>query len=128
MLGSWQRINDKSGNNTYEKWYATMDGKYIGYGHTVKNGDTIFQEHLSIKTDQIISKTRASTYILEVTGVNDEPTKFVIEKMDDYSFTAVNLKNEFPTHITYSMVNDTLAALVSNKEYAVDFKFLKFTE
>lgn len=62
---------------------------------------------------------------LQVTGVNENPTLFIIEEMNEHSFTAVNLENEFPTHISYSFVNDTLKAQVFNKELSVDFKFLK---
>jgi hypothetical protein len=124
IIGSWERIDDKPSKKTFEQWNATIDGKYIGYGHTIENGDTIFQENMVIKADINLKQTSKNPYVLEVSGVNENPTIFRIEEMNEHSFTAVNLENEFPTHITYKIKNDTLIAQVSNKEMSIDFKFV----
>ncbi len=101
-----------------------MDGKYIGHGYTIKDGDTIFQENMVIRSYNNLKKTSDNPYVLEVTGVNESPTVFRIEEMNEHNFTAVNLENEFPTHITYEIRNDTLVAQVSNQEMSIDFKFV----
>lgn len=125
LIGSWERIDDKPGKKTYEKWFLTMDGEYKGEGYTMQQTDTIFIENMVIKFDNTKSKSAKNSWIFEVTGVNEEPTIFKINDYSDDSFTAVNLTNEFPTHIRYEIKNDTLNASVSNNEFNVDFKFVR---
>lgn len=45
--------------------------------------------------------------------------------MASKSFTAVNFGNEFPTHIRYSLLNDTIIANVSNKSMSITYEFVK---
>jgi len=125
LIGSWERVDDQVGRKTFEKWNPTMDGIYIGHGYTLKDRDTVFQEYLTIKPTSILSKENDTPWILEVTGVNEQPTIFNIEKYDDSSFTAVNLENEFPTHIEYSIINDSLKARVYNTNHEIIFTFKK---
>lgn len=125
LAGSWSRVEEAGDNKTYEKWMPTMSGNYNGHGFTLHKNDTVFEELLSIRSQNKLSKGKESLWILEVTGVNEEPTIFDIEDSTVNSFTAVNLKNEFPTHIKYSYRNDTLTALVSNDSLQIDFKFIK---
>ncbi|MEO9952249.1 DUF6265 family protein [Nonlabens sp.] len=125
LAGSWSRVEEPGENKTYEKWIPTMNGNYNGHGFTLHKNDTIFEEFLSIKPLSKFSKGKEYSWVLEVTGVNEKPTVFNIVDITVNSFTAVNLKNEFPTHINYSYNNDTLKALVSNDSLQIDFKFIK---
>ncbi|WP_405378475.1 DUF6265 family protein [Nonlabens sp. Asnod3-A02] len=125
LSGSWSRVEEAGENKTYEKWIPTINGNYNGHGFTLHKKDTVFEEFLSIKPLSKLSKGKESSWVLIVTGVNEEPTIFNIEDTTVNSFTAVNLENEFPTHIRYSYKNDTLKALVSNDSLHIDFKFIK---
>lgn len=126
LAGSWERLNETDGKTTFEKWIPTIDGKRInGHGYTLQQNDTIFEEILVIKQKDLLSKNEDDLWILEVTGVNEKPTIFYIKECTHNSFTAVNLQNEFPTHIKYSRNKDTLNAEVYNDDYSIDFNFIK---
>ncbi|MGJ8683005.1 MAG: hypothetical protein ACSHWW_00175 [Nonlabens sp.] len=118
LLGSWQRVDDQPGRFTYEEWHRTTEGTYLGKGLTLQDKDTVFQEALAIyKVDDL--------WVLEVIGVNESPTIFEIIEFSSTSFTAVNLKNEFPTHIEYSIERDSLKAIVYSKERSINYTFVK---
>ena len=125
LAGKWQRLDDKPGNTTFEKWNITIDGKYIGHGYTLRDLDTVFKERLVIKPKSKLANNNNDPWVLQVTGVNESPTIFEIKESTDYSFTAVNLENEFPTHINYAIVNDSLKAQVYNDEMSIYFTFIK---
>jgi len=125
LIGQWQRIDDEPGRKTFENWSLNDIGHYTGYGYTLQENDTVFEEQLAIKPENKTSKSADNSWILEVTGVNQSPTIFKVEQWDMDSFTAVNLDNEFPTHIKYAISKDTLNALVSNEEMNIEFTFIK---
>lgn len=118
LIGDWQRLNDTNDKTTFEHWKTADSFHLTGLGYTLQQSDTIFKEDL-------VLYFKEKNWILEVTGVNESPTLFTIEKFTDSSFTAVNLENEFPTHIQYTIHQDTLKAAVSNKEFEVVFNFMK---
>lgn len=118
LTGSWTRINDEEGSQTYEVWKKISDGVYEGKGWKMKNSDTVFQEDLRITgTDSI--------WNLEVRGVNEQPTYFRITKSSEGSFTAENEQNEFPKKIIYSIEDNNLKAVISDDENEVEFLFIK---
>ncbi|PRP67754.1 DUF6265 family protein [Nonlabens agnitus] len=125
LIGDWQRINDEEGKITYEKWLPTHAGIYLGHGYTLAQNDTVFQERLALKPVGKSDRANFKNWALEVTGVNEEPTVFRLQDYTDSSFTVVNLKNEFPTHIKYYIQQDTLKAIVRNAEWSIDFAFVK---
>jgi len=125
LVGDWQRINDEPGKKTFEHWLPTHAGQYLGHGFTLQGKDTIFEERLSIKSTSKSDSQDFNNWVLQVSGVNEQPTIFELEEYTDDSFTAVNMSNEFPTHITYSIANDTLKAQVSNEEFSIAFDFVK---
>ncbi|QMU65577.1 MAG: hypothetical protein GKR88_15665 [Flavobacteriaceae bacterium] len=113
-MGNWTRLNDKSGQKTYEKW----NSDFTGIGYTLQEKDTVFKEILSI-----INKN--DTLYLQVEGVNEKPTLFRFTSQTQISFTCENPKNEFPKKISYYMHSDTLKATVSNDDFTIDFVFIK---
>ncbi|AGC76536.1 putative lipoprotein [Nonlabens dokdonensis DSW-6] len=121
LEGNWQRVNDKEGLKTYEYWEQDVNQDYLAYsgiGFTLQEKDTVFKEDLQILFED-------KHWNLVVTGVNENPTVFKIEEFTEDSFTAVNLQNEFPTHIRYSLENDTLKASVSKDSTAIGFHFIR---
>lgn len=120
LLGSWERTNDQEGRNTFEIW--TKDVKeYKGLGYTMSAGDTIFKEQLRLfKQD--------TTWILEVSGVNESPTPFVITSFTTHSFIAQNPENEFPKNIHYNYFDDTITATISDEETEILFIYWRLED
>ena len=112
LIGSWERVNDESGNLTFENW----NSNFTGIGYTLKDSDTIFKEELSIIELN-------DTLFLKVTGVNEEPTLFKFTNQTNISFTCENKLNEFPKEVSYRLENDSLKASVSNEEFSIEFVF-----
>ena len=118
LNGSWIRSNDEEGNSTYEHWMKISATEYSGSGCTLRGGDTIFNEGLRlIKTGE--------EWSLEVTGVNEDPTLFLIINHTDSSFECENKINEFPKLIEYSVHKDILLAKISDEENEISFSFTK---
>jgi hypothetical protein len=118
LIGSWMRTNDKDGQITYEHWKKNSDLEYKGLGCTIQNNDTIFKEQLRLfKMNE--------TWIYEVTGVNENPTRFQLTNQTDNSFESENEFNEFPKIIEYSLNDDVLHAKISDEETEISFSFEK---
>ena len=114
LIGEWQRLNDKPGNQTYEIWNTNL----VGMGYTMKGQNRSFQETLSIITIN-------DTLNLEVKGVNENPTLFKFTNQTDTSFVCENPKNEFPKKIKYFIENKQLKAEVSSDDFKINFVFDK---
>jgi len=118
LNGSWIRSNDEEGNSTYEHWIKNSATEYTGVGCTLRGSDTIFKEGLRlIQTGE--------EWSLEVTGVNEDPTRFLIIDHTDNSFECENQDNEFPKIIEYSVHNNILLAKISDEETEISFSFEK---
>jgi len=118
LEGSWIRSNDEEGNSTYEYWMKNSATEYTGLGCTLRGVDTIFKEGLRlIKSGE--------EWSLEVTGVNEDPTLFLIINHTDSSFECENKVNEFPKLIEYSVHKDILLAKISDEETEISFSFTK---
>ncbi len=110
------RSNDKEGNITYEYWSKNSSTEYIGLGCTLHNSDTIFKENLRlIKTGE--------KWNLEVTGVNENPTLFLILSHSKSSFECENRNNEFPKNIEYTLRDNILLAKISDGDTEIRFSF-----
>jgi hypothetical protein len=115
LLGSWERTNDEEGRNTFEVW-SKIGTVYTGLGYTMSAGDTIWQESLRLfKQD--------TTWTLEISGVNETATPFVLTSYTANSFVAENPNNEFPKTITYRYFDDTITAVISDDETEIPFIF-----
>lgn len=120
LLGSWERTNDQEGRNTYEIW-TKNEKEYTGFGYTLQAGDTIFKERLRLYK-------RDSTWTLEVSGVNESPTPFLLTSFTTHSFVAQNPQNEFPKTIHYNYFDDTITATISDEETEIPFIFWRVLE
>lgn len=114
LIGKWKRINEDSTKTTFETW----NPNFSGMGYTLKDNDTVFKEILNIV--QIKDKQ-----YFKVTGVNQQPTLFVITELTESSIVCKNDKNEFPKEISYWLEEDKLKAKVANEDFAIDFVFEK---
>jgi len=111
-------MNDRPGRNTFEHWTRISGSEYQGLGYTLRNGDTIFKETMKLHGDK-------GTWIFEVSGVNQDPTPFLVTKKAPKSFTCENEKNEFPKYIEYSLVDNMLKARIYGAGQEVMFSFEK---
>ena len=117
LIGEWKRVNAEEDFKTYEIWIKDKN-YYSGLGYTMLDDDTIFKENLKLFKEN-------DEWTLQVTGVNEAPTPFVLSELKPEYFIAENDTNEFPKKIIYKLQNDTLKANVSTTEFDVDFEFVK---
>ena len=89
IVGDWIRISEDSTSQTYESWSKTTLNEYLGTGCTIRLGDTVFVENLRLA--EIDKK-----WTLEVTGVNESPTLFVMTEIASNAFISENIQNPFP--------------------------------
>ncbi len=119
LLGSWQRINEEEGRQTFEHWKKQSKDEFIGIGCTLKGGDTIWQEAMKLRKFD-------NNWNLEVTGKGEpQPTIFKLTDMSDKSFTCENPENEFPKLITYAKTATGLKAEISGGGPNIEFEFKK---
>lgn len=114
LIGNWIRLNDTEGNKTYENWKSDLSGM----GITIKNGETIFNEQMSILEIN-------DTLHLMVSNVNETPTYFKFTSHTDTSFVCENPQNEFPKKIHYFLEKKQLKAIISSDDFRIDFIFDK---
>jgi len=118
LIGKWERTNNRPGNLTYEYWEKVDDSFYKGFGFTLKDLDTVWQERINlIKTKE--------NWQYEVRGQNaKKPTIFKLTKIESFGFTSENKTNEFPKKIRYEKVEAGLRAIISGggKQILFDFK------
>lgn len=116
LLGDWDRTNTKPGIITKEHWSIESTTTYRGHGYSLKNGDTIFQEHMHLVKAN-------DSWTLEISGPDEDVVPFEITSFATNELTAQNPTNEFPTTIFYSYFDDTLRAKVSNDSLEIPFIF-----
>lgn len=117
LIGSWERINDSDGNQTFEIWNKWADNLYIGYGYTLKNRDTIFYEEMRLYPKDTV-------WELEVLS-NGSLTSFRTIKNEFNKLSVYNPDHDFPKEIHYWIQQDTLKARVSNEDMVINFDFVK---
>ena len=118
LLGNWERMNDKEGKQTFERWKKNSNEEYIGLGFTLQERDTVFKENMRLRPIN-------GGWNLEVIGVNEQPTYFKFTNQTKNSFVCENPNNEFPKKIEYQFSDNKLKAKVSTDEMAIDFNFEK---
>ena len=104
LLGSWERVNDPPGKQTFEYWEKSTDSLYKGMACTLKNGDTIWKERIHLYSV-------AKNWHFEVFVKNESKgTIFMITEIGQTDFTCENAQNEFPKKIEYKLVDSGLKA------------------
>ncbi len=119
LLGIWKKTNDKEGLQTFEHWEKINETELRGWGYTLKESDTIWQESIRL------SKSK-DLWNFEVSQQGTiEPTIFKVTKIEMESFTCENPDNEFPKKIRYAKVERGLNAVISGDGKVILFQFIK---
>lgn len=118
MLGTWQRSNEKEGKITREHWRKAPEGWYQGTACTLVGKDTVFQEQMQLKQME-------GTWVLAVSGVNEQATVFIFTEQSAQHFVCENRQNEFPKKISYQRKAETLEAKIADDEQEIVFLFEK---
>lgn len=119
FVGNWIRTNEDPDMQTFENWKKISDHEYLGFGYTLKENDTVFQEKMEFIENE-------GTWILHVTmPKNPQPTSFKVTEITDSTMVCVNEKNDFPNKIHYWKDEATLKATISNQELEMLFVFEK---
>lgn len=119
LIGTWKRINEAEGRQTYEHWKKVNDTELKGWGYTLVAADTVWQESIRL----IKSK---DSWNFEVIGQDAvEPVIFKVTQIDMESFTCENKANEFPKKIRYAKVEKGLNAVISGDGKVVLFQFVR---
>jgi hypothetical protein len=122
LLGNWIRTNEAANTETRENWSKKNQSEYIGFGFTIQNKDTIWQENIRLSESN-------GQWSFDVAGKGEtEPTKFRVTNIGKQKFSCENQANEFPKVIAYSQKGDQLHAEISGNDVEIPFEFEKIRE
>lgn len=117
LMGRWERTNEAEGKATFEFWEQVDETEYSGFGFTLQNGDTIWQERMQLKKDQGI-------WALHIKAPEDpEPVVFRMTHSDSLGFTCENPEIAFPQKIKYWKSENGIQAAVSDSTTVIPFEF-----
>ena len=119
LLGKWERTNNEEGEQTFENWRKVNDLEYKGFGWTVQNSDTIFQEKIKL------TKSKDSWIFGVISPEETDYTNFKVIQVSKESFTCENPEIDFPSKIKYWKDGKEIKALVSGKDMEITFEFKK---
>jgi hypothetical protein len=119
LLGKWERANEEEGKQTFENWEKVNHFEYEGFGWTVQNNDTIFQEKLKLNKSK-------NNWILGVIAPEETNyTNFKVVQISKESFTCENPEIDFPNTIKYWKDGEEIKVFVSGKDMEITFEFTK---
>jgi len=122
LLGSWERVGEKEGNQTYEYWRQNEEGNFIGMGCTLKGADTIWREDVLLSGDKY-------GWTFEVVGLGDTvATIFEVTDMAKDKFVCKNDQNEFPKKIEYVFDGNNINAVISGGGPTIPFNFIRMKQ
>lgn len=106
---SW--INDRwvstDGESTsYEHWEEINDALFKGGSETIKNGDTVFAEKLSIEL------INGEIFYIADVAHNPAPVKFKLTFLTDSEAVFENPEHDFPQKISYKYIEGNLNASI----------------
>ena len=119
LLGNWERVNEKEGKRTFEKWRKISNTEYAGIGFTMQNEDTLKQEKI-----QLIH-THGKWNLTVKVPEEKEAIAFKMIRHSESEFTCKNTEIDFPNTIKYWKNGDRINASVSNAEMEIPFEFKK---
>ena len=118
LIGSWKRVGEKKGNQTYEYWNRKNDDTLIGVGCTLQGADTVWRE-------DILLIKRADGWKFEVTGLGDSlATVFAVTQLESDNFICENQENDFPKKIQYTFDGTNINATISGGGDPIPFNFV----
>lgn len=119
LLGRWVRLDGTANAKTYEHWVKHSPTLYKGHGYTIENGDTTFQERMTIPLSP-----EAKVFNVHV---NNEPTtSFTIVSKSKQSLICENQENPFPKVIQYIGGQDSLKAQIYGGGPTINFTFIRY--
>ncbi len=117
LVGNWQSINEEEDRKTFETWNMKNDTEYKGFGFTLQNNDTVWQEHVRLVKSE-------TGWNFEVTGKGEsKPTVFKLTNVERESFACENQENEFPKKIVYAKAGNKIKAVISGGSMEIPFEF-----
>ncbi|RPI16928.1 MAG: hypothetical protein EHM58_10990 [Ignavibacteriae bacterium] len=93
MLDNWV-MADENGI-TRERWIKESDTILRGNSYTIKNGDTVFTEKISIE------KRGDEIFYIAIVAHNPGPVDFKLVYLSDTKAVFENPEHDFPQRITY---------------------------
>lgn len=120
LAGTWQRIDEKPGRLSFEKWELNA-GKLTGKGWTMTGQDTSFVEILALLPVD-------SDWFYEATVAHNEgAVRFKLEEQSEGYFVAENKKHDFPRFIRYQLLpgGSEMKVTIGDDQRSIDFKFVK---
>lgn len=119
LIGNWKRLNNRAESRTFENWEKVSSTEYTGFSYTIKKGDTISREDMTLMQSHGIWTLRVKT------PDEKEPVIFNMQELSDQQFVVTNDSIDFPKKIHYWMSKDTLNAKISNDKMQITFEFEK---
>lgn len=117
LIGEWQRTNEKPEKETFEYWTKISDTEFRGFGFTLQDKDTVWQENITL----VQSK---EGWNFEVVGKGDtKPTIFKVTQLTKDGFICENPKHDFPKKIQYTHIDNTIKASISGGDMEIPFDF-----
>lgn len=92
LVGLW-KIQEKE---SYEKWGKENDTTWSGYAYTLKNGQEIVSEYLSLR-----KQGNKLIYAAHVLQQNEGKEIIFVQTTAKDGYTFSNTKHDYPKHITY---------------------------
>lgn len=122
LLGKWKRTNEVEGKETFESWQKTQANEYVGFGYTIQNNDTIWQEKMQLRYLE-------GKWNLTV-KVPDEAQSIVFYGVShtQEAFTCENLDNDFPNLIKYQKNGEKIHAEIAGGEIQITYDFERLKE
>ena len=111
LTGSWKRLNEEVGKETFENWEKISSSEYSGIGFTMQKGDTISQEKMDIIETN-------GKWTLFVKMPNDkEATKFEMTELKNNEFVCVNDSNDFQRKLNIGLTEKKLKQKYLTKKW-----------
>ena len=101
MLGRWEQVESK-GVVSFEEWEEVSDQEFIGRAFTLQGKDTVYREDLRLEVE------KGKVYYIPTIPSNDGPVRFKMRTSGSKRATFENPAHDFPTVISYRLVEDTI--------------------
>ena len=115
LIGDWEMPASKEMPAFAENWSMSDDGRLLGTGYVVRDGENVVYEKMSVESFE------GENY-LAIDSPDEGVTYFKIIETNDNGFKSHNPNNEFPQYIVYKVDGSAMKAHIYNK----DGKEMKF--
>ena len=120
LVGSWKLSNRKG--VLHESWIKTSDSTMNGYSYLVSGKDSLPQE-----TVELWFMNGKITYTPTTVSQNEgNPIIFTLIKTDGGKYIFENKAHDFPTQVTYQLINNTTLHASINGMIGGQFKEIPY--